>query len=395
MSWDPSLVDPTNRAFDGLILRSVGGRTGKVTLENGQKIVFPWKAQQEITGSDPPTVQTQEVAGLTHQLWSTYTGGEFPTIHTRAPYLRFISSFPDEPSPAAIADIASGLVTGGAEALIRLTSGPTIGQIYFFGEALFVDSVDIAEITTLGTLTVTAGDDITIQTTGAGDHIVIDSAANLTLDATGSVSITSAEDITISTSGAGDDLILDPTGALTATGSSISLVSDGNGNVTITASGTGDLLLTGSPVSVNGTDISTPLGVWSAFTPTLSGTGTALGNGSLTGFYMKLGKLLFLRVRFTLGSTSTIGSTVSFALPAGLTAATETDQFQMFPGMLRDTGIAEYLGMFRAASGSTTITAYALGAGATYTTVNAVSSTVPHTWANTDVLSFVGAIEVA
>lgn len=324
MSWDPSLVDPTDRAFDGLILRSVGGRTGKVVLENGQQIVFPWKAQQQVTGSTPPTVQTQEVTGVSHLLWSTYTGGEFPTVHTRAPYLRFISSFPDEPSPAAIADIASGLVTGEAEALIRLTSSPTIGQIYFFGEALFVDSVDIAEITTIGTLTVTAGDDITIQTTGAGDHIVIDSAANLTLDATGSVSITSAEDISISTSGAGDDLILDPTGALTATGSSISLVSDGNGAVTITASGSGDLNLTGSPVNINGVDVSTALGGWGNHTPTItqSGTVTATVTHSQA---IKLGRLVIWSFVLAVTGSGTGGNTVTVSTPYTAAAANNMD----------------------------------------------------------------------
>lgn len=314
MSWDPSLVDPTDRAFDGLILRSVGGRTGKVTLENGQKIVFPWKAQQEITGSEPPTVQTKEITGITHLLWSTYTGGEFPTVHTRAPYLRFISSFPDEPSPAAIADIASGLVTGEAEALIRLTSSPTTGQIYFFGESIFVDPVDIDEITTLGTLTVTAGDDITIQTTGAGDHIVVDSAANLTLDATGTVSITSADDITISTSGAGDDLILDPTGALTATGSSISLVSDGNGAVTITASGSGDLNLTGSPVNINGVDVSTALGGWGLITPTITqGVGVTFTNNYCR--VVKLGRTVIYMGDVTITSSGTSGSVITVSLP--------------------------------------------------------------------------------
>lgn len=138
------------------------------------------------------------------------------------------------------------------------------------------------------------------------------------------------------------------------------------------------------------------LGAWTSYTPTISGTGSALGNGTLRGYYRREGTLLWLRVRWTLGSTSTVGGAgTSFALPSGMVAVTETDQFQTIPGVLRDTGTAEYFGLFRATTGATALTAYAIGAGGTYATIAAVLTTVPHTWANTDVMAFTGAIEIA
>jgi hypothetical protein len=49
-------------------------------------------------------------------------------------------------------------------------------------------------------------------------------------------------------------------------------------------------------------------GVWQAYTPTLAGTGWALGNGTLTGRYCRAGKTVFARLRLTIGSTTTKGT---------------------------------------------------------------------------------------
>jgi hypothetical protein len=237
--WDPSLVDPTDVVFDGLILRSVGGRTGEVTLENGQQIRFPFKAQQEITSSVPPTIKTEEVGGANHYLHSTYSGGSFPTVHDRGPFLRFISGFPDDASPSSVADLASGQVTGQSEALIRLTSSPTTGEIYVFGNTSFVDSVNLAVISTLGTISITAGDDITISTTGAGDTILIDSADTLTLNSAGLMTLQpdANQNLALTTTGtgdvnitAGDDINLAATGDVVIDSGSSAVVTANAGN---------------------------------------------------------------------------------------------------------------------------------------------------------------------
>lgn len=55
-----------------------------------------------------------------------------------------------------------------------------------------------------------------------------------------------------------------------------------------------------------------------SFTPTWSSSGTqpVLGNGTLTGEYCQVGKLVFVKIVLTAGSTTTFGtSTYRFSLP--------------------------------------------------------------------------------
>lgn len=54
-------------------------------------------------------------------------------------------------------------------------------------------------------------------------------------------------------------------------------------------------------------------GAGTAFTPTFSGTGAAVGNGTLTGKWWKTGKMVHAVMRLTVGTTTTMG-TVSQAL---------------------------------------------------------------------------------
>lgn len=136
-------------------------------------------------------------------------------------------------------------------------------------------------------------------------------------------------------------------------------------------------------------------GPWTPYSPTVSGTGSAKGNGTLNGYVRRSGSLLNYRIRFTLGSSSTIGNSgTTFSLPTDVTAVVEDDMFQCATGVLRDTGTAEYLGVLRATSGATGLTAYAIAAGGAYATYAAVLTAVPFTWASTDVMSFTGILEV-
>jgi hypothetical protein len=137
-------------------------------------------------------------------------------------------------------------------------------------------------------------------------------------------------------------------------------------------------------------------GLWAFYEPTISGSGSAKGDGVCNGYVRRDGSLLNYRIRFTLGATSTIGgSGITFSLPTDVTAVVETDQFQCAAGVLRETGVAEYLGILRVTSGSAGLTAYAVGVGGTYATLAAVLTAVPFTWGSTDVMSFTGVCEVA
>ena len=61
------------------------------------------------------------------------------------------------------------------------------------------------------------------------------------------------------------------------------------------------------------------------YTPTWTSSGTqpTLGNGTLSGRYMKINKLAWVQILFIFGSTSSAGTgTYEFSLPSGLTART-------------------------------------------------------------------------
>lgn len=65
-------------------------------------------------------------------------------------------------------------------------------------------------------------------------------------------------------------------------------------------------------------------GAWTPYTPawTASTTNPVLGNGTITGRYMKLGRIVFCNINLTTGSTTTYGSgDYGFSLPATAAAA--------------------------------------------------------------------------
>ncbi|MFJ5150829.1 hypothetical protein ACIQCF_04470 [Streptomyces sp. NPDC088353] len=121
------------------------------------------------------------------------------------------------------------------------------------------------------------------------------------------------------------------------------------------------------------------LGAWTTYTPTWTAatTNPALGNGTLTGRYMKIGRTVLVQITLTMGSTTTYGSgTYNFSLPvdrAGLDA--------MGTARLSTTGSA-YLGQTLAGSG---ITVSFPSQSTPGTAVN-MSSTAPATLAATHVL---------
>lgn len=342
MSWDESLVD-FEAPPDGRVLSAIGGASGNMRLVNGQKLRFPWKAQEEIADSVPPRVQSyEEVApGISHKLILLIDGAGFPGMDSY-PQIELESTFADDPSglagargePAVV--LYSGTLTGNDAAVITLQGSATGGVIQLSGNvtvpSLFTLTAPSFVATTISNpaatnLAITCSEDLAISTTGVGDTITVTSADTLALSATGAVSISSAEDITISTTGAGDDLILDPTGALTATGSSISLVSDGNGNVTITASGTGDLALTGAPVTINSVDVSTALGQWTDYTPTVTQSVTVSKTVTYSR-YVKLGRTVIFEFYLVATSSGTATHALTVTLP--VTAAQSALPVGMF-----------------------------------------------------------------
>lgn len=123
------------------------------------------------------------------------------------------------------------------------------------------------------------------------------------------------------------------------------------------------------------------LPVTTSYTPTWGSTGTApvLGNGTVNGNYVKIGKLVFLTISLSIGSTSTMGTGVwSFTLPG--TAAAVTG---VFSGFATDSGGARNYMTIGYFSDSTHLSGYAEGG-------NFIGPTQPFTWATNDSLQLSG-----
>jgi len=134
-------------------------------------------------------------------------------------------------------------------------------------------------------------------------------------------------------------------------------------------------------------------GVWQSYTPSISGSGTALGNGSVTGRYTRIGDTVMFTAKFTLGSASTIGSAVSFSLP--LTADTTgwpTTNNQIGECYFIDATGSDRPGMLRLQS-STLARVIVWNTSSTYMGLAATSSTIPHTWATNDSIWIEGTYE--
>jgi hypothetical protein len=123
---------------------------------------------------------------------------------------------------------------------------------------------------------------------------------------------------------------------------------------------------------------------WTTYTPTVSGI--TIGNGTWAASYMQIGKTVFLKVRFTLGSTSAITGAATFSLPVTATG--------FGYGVANLNRGNNYAGV-AAISGTTNVVANAIDSSVTYATQRSTSATVPATWAAADVISISIAYEAA
>ena len=124
---------------------------------------------------------------------------------------------------------------------------------------------------------------------------------------------------------------------------------------------------------------------WTAYTPTL--TNLTQGNGTVSANYRVAGKTLDLYFKFTLGTTSSVSTSPAISLPSGMTMSTKYGQFLDTPAsgvLLNDTGTAARPGMLVMDQPNNRIVIGSLDVSAVFQNI---TSTVPHTWASTDVIS--------
>jgi hypothetical protein len=127
-------------------------------------------------------------------------------------------------------------------------------------------------------------------------------------------------------------------------------------------------------------------GGWTTWTPTY--VNFTLGNGTVTARYQQVGKTVNFRVTVTLGSTSSVTGAIGLSLPV----SNGLDE-RYVNAIINDTGTGNY-----AAWGfvyDSNVYLRILPSNGTYLGVEAVSATVPMTWANTDKFTITGSYEAA
>jgi hypothetical protein len=133
---------------------------------------------------------------------------------------------------------------------------------------------------------------------------------------------------------------------------------------------------------------------WTSFTPTW--TNLTVGNGTYTSSSYSLnGKIAQVNIRLVFGSTTSISGDVSFTVPAAITRKVATTPSNNFL-LLGDVPTSNFVG--NVISSSLSATSFLLRvslANTTYTNLDAISATVPHTWGTSDVISLAMTYEVA
>jgi len=134
---------------------------------------------------------------------------------------------------------------------------------------------------------------------------------------------------------------------------------------------------------------------WQDYTPTYSGGGLTVGNGTVHARYAQIGKTVLVKFNFVLGSTSSIdGADPYVSLP--VTAAALTG------GQVDNPGTAIYLesGVNRFIGGTdiVTTTAFALNytvVSSTYLVTGGITAALPFTWGTADTIGTFFAYEAA
>jgi hypothetical protein len=128
-----------------------------------------------------------------------------------------------------------------------------------------------------------------------------------------------------------------------------------------------------------------------SYTPTVAGTGWAIGNGTAQGFYAKIGRVVALRIRIQFGSTSTFGASLGVTLSLPFTAA--TTGAQTLTGRATDASLGEFWrtqGLI--GTGGTVVTPYVRSPD-TWEAV--LLSTRPFSWDTSDVIELSGVYQAA
>jgi hypothetical protein len=119
---------------------------------------------------------------------------------------------------------------------------------------------------------------------------------------------------------------------------------------------------------------------WTSYTPTYQNL--TVGNGTNNGAYKQIGKTVFLRFEFAMGTTSAIGSSPSIEFP--ITASSSYATQNLIGNVYyEDSGVTAYVG-FAKFTGPGQAELMLIESSGTYGRQGSITSTVPITWGTGD-----------
>ncbi len=130
---------------------------------------------------------------------------------------------------------------------------------------------------------------------------------------------------------------------------------------------------------------------WTSWTPTW--TNFTVGNAVTVARYKQIGKTVYMFIKTTLGTTSSVSGSAAM-LPSLPVNAKDDDAARgvNFSVVFVDTGTATHQGgMIVGNNNSTRLWPAAANASGTYLTISDITTTVPFTWTSTDII-FISAI---
>ncbi len=134
----------------------------------------------------------------------------------------------------------------------------------------------------------------------------------------------------------------------------------------------------------NSNELAPFFAAWTAYTPSVANL--TLGNGTLEGAYLKVGRLVVARAKLTLGSTTTIGNTPALSLPI-----TPSGFLLYTQGTLHDISTGDVYPANLEYSQSTYFAFQAINTAGTFAKNAILGATNVFTWATGDIM-FAGAI---
>lgn len=133
---------------------------------------------------------------------------------------------------------------------------------------------------------------------------------------------------------------------------------------------------------------------WAAFTPSWSNY--TPGNGTNQGWFMKVGRTVFWRIKVVLGSSSSMGTAPTFVAPVAPATNYQTSLIDPpMLGMIFDTSPGTFYPAFSGFRSTTNIGFVLTNAGTTYGNLTDITASAPISWATGDNLHGSGFYEAA